>query len=1335
MSDYNTTVGVQLYDDFEKLKSDLPIIINQLNQLKQTLSHISSIKISSQGLKSISNQLGKISNFDMLNTQLENVNKTLNSLNVGNIREMKNELERLKQEYKSYLSTINKGTGNTVKSSNIYNRVKNSNFDSSGLNDIRGTKYQNITSYINNMNEGLKSVDRTAKETKKSITSMFSLGKAYWFINYTKQAFRGLGNIIQSALDFTETENYFSRAMGNMYDKAMTFQNKLTEMYGMSMNTMMNAQATYKNMISSLGGLSDNMSYRLSELVTKMTLDFSSLYNVDFDKTVQKMQSALSKQVRPIRSVSGYDITQNVLGATASDIGIKRSISDMNELEKRLLIILTLMNQMRNSGAMNDFSRTIEQPSNQLRILKEQLIEVGRWIGSVFYGTIGTVIPYVNGFVMAMKELIKTFALFVGYQIPDSSGETGTILDQLSDSTDDINSGLGTAGANTDKAIKKAKEWKNVLMSFDVADVIPTQSTTDSSGSGGSGAGGMTVDPKILDALGKYNYIFDNVHMKAQDIRDMLLEWEKIARRTITNELFKPMQYSWEKYGKSILQNMKNGFYDIRDIGIDAIDVISVKWRPFFQSASNMFFSFMDTGSLAFSTVTGIAKDAWDTGGKVFLEGVFDLITATLKLATAINDEFIKPTVRLFKNTLGVVFSKTIGAMLNLLGQMMSFLAKLVTLISRNSTVVRVLTTSFAAFFSIVKIGKITSLLNGFSSTASALDKFMIIMAGSSKTGNRFVSMIENSRMKTDLLKSSFEYGVNSISKFFMRMRDSVSMTKLYQIGVGTATASTGALGTAQTITAKATVLLQNALNFLAAHPLVAVAMAIGTAVVALGAFASAQSKAEMSIEDCSQEIQDQYNEFKNLEDAIDSAKESAEDQIAQTEAQIRVAENYISQLRKMTDDKGYVTNVDEAKRLITEINKVIPDTVRLTKEGRIEWQKTPSEINKATEAMKKQAKQQAYQEMYVELIKNQIKQEQKLKEVYEKKKELEKQQIKELNKYNSTHQNATMTLEEYKDIHTKVNDELKEQNTLYKKEKESLNKTNKEVSKLEDNMSNLNDESKKTSKNNQEVKETTDDMSDSMSNAAKEAGKSGSNAGKNYSTSMNSAIKSGYEIIKRTLGFNSSNATEMLKKYPITYSTNVQSIDGKVENAKKTNSVLGTLKNALIYSTNVQDLTSKAKKAKETAQKSIGTLGILAKVTGDFKKAGENAGSNFKKGFSKNSQMKISGGALGALGQLKFYASGGFPDVGQLFIARENGIPEMVGKMGSKNAVANNSQIENGIYRAVLQAMRDSGNSRMVGGDLHITIKNNDGTSVEKIIKDYNKLMQQTGGKGGFNV
>lgn len=55
---------------------------------------------------------------------------------------------------------------------------------------------------------------------------------------------------------------------------------------------------------------------------------------------------------------------------------------------------------------------------------------------------------------------------------------------------------------------------------------------------------------------------------------------------------------------------------------------------------------------------------------------------------------------------------------------------------------------------------------------------------------------------------------------------------------------------------------------------------------------------------------------------------------------------------------------------------------------------------------------------------------------------------------------------------------------------------------------------------------------------------------------------------------------------------------------------------------------------------------------------------------------------------KVDWYKNGGFPDAGQLFMARESG-PELVGTMGGRTAVANNNQIIEGIKQGVMDAMQ----------------------------------------------
>lgn len=75
---------------------------------------------------------------------------------------------------------------------------------------------------------------------------------------------------------------------------------------------------------------------------------------------------------------------------------------------------------------------------------------------------------------------------------------------------------------------------------------------------------------------------------------------------------------------------------------------------------------------------------------------------------------------------------------------------------------------------------------------------------------------------------------------------------------------------------------------------------------------------------------------------------------------------------------------------------------------------------------------------------------------------------------------------------------------------------------------------------------------------------------------------------------------------------------------------------------------------------------------------------------------------AVSWVGDKLGFASGGFPEVGQLFIAREAGA-ELVGSIGGRTAVANNDQIVEGIYQGVLAAMQASGSGNSGNFDVKV--------------------------------
>ena len=92
---------------------------------------------------------------------------------------------------------------------------------------------------------------------------------------------------------------------------------------------------------------------------------------------------------------------------------------------------------------------------------------------------------------------------------------------------------------------------------------------------------------------------------------------------------------------------------------------------------------------------------------------------------------------------------------------------------------------------------------------------------------------------------------------------------------------------------------------------------------------------------------------------------------------------------------------------------------------------------------------------------------------------------------------------------------------------------------------------------------------------------------------------------------------------------------------------------------------------------------------------------------------------------KVSWYAQGGFPDVGELFVAREAG-PELVGSIGGRTAVANNDQIVTAVSEGVAKAVSKvlgQGNS---SGDVVLKVGELELGRISKMaINKYNK---QTG-------
>lgn len=397
-------------------------------------------------------------------------------------------------------------------------------------NSLNTTKTNKLKTGIQSISNDIDKANQKANLFKKALNFgaiAIGLSKAY---GITK-------NVAQEYIDMIETNNLFEVVMGKVVDeygnldtvsskyyiRAMEFQDKMNEKLATNKAEMQEYQAMYYAMLTSQG-IDKDSSYLMSESLTKAGYDIASLYNLDVDKAMGKLQSGLAGQVKSLRDI-GIDVSESSLQRILNNVGIERSVEQLSYAEKEVARYIAIMQQA--GKAQGDFANTFEQPANQIKVFKNQLAELRQVAGSFITNAFGSILVYANAVIMAIKEILKFFATLFGYDL--SSGGSTNLNESVG--ADELASNLNTATGS-------AKKLKNILMGFDEINNI---TLPESGGSGSAGANANGIDDKLLKALKEWDNQMDSISGKAQQIRDKLLEW-----LGFTKDVHGNLQWSWK---------------------------------------------------------------------------------------------------------------------------------------------------------------------------------------------------------------------------------------------------------------------------------------------------------------------------------------------------------------------------------------------------------------------------------------------------------------------------------------------------------------------------------------------------------------------------------------------------------------------------------------------------------------------------------------------------------------------------------------------------------------------------------------------------------------------
>lgn len=399
-------------------------------------------------------------------------------------------------------ATIQKFSGWVMKS------WKNTNVLQSAINGLK--------SGINNFNNGMKSAKTHTESLTMAIVKVRTL---IWGLKRVMSFFSGA---IENASSLTEVQN----VVANVYDPSYieefekAAENTITtlgmsklsfEQYasryqamGKAMGITNSQMSSAEDHLKSMGieyGLATGKMGDMSVNLTRLAADMASFYDISQEDVYEKLQAIYTGQTRPLRAL-GIDLTQATLQEWAMKQGLDANVSSMTQAQKTMLRYQYVLAQ--STAAMGDFQRTQETFHNQTVILKESIKALGTIIGQGLINAIKPALKAFNIFLQSTiafaQNVLNALGKIFGWEYEITGGGIADdalagvedIADDLGDATggaDDLGDSVGGVGDALDDANDNAKKLKATILGFDELNVLNDVADTLNSGSGGSGGG------------------------------------------------------------------------------------------------------------------------------------------------------------------------------------------------------------------------------------------------------------------------------------------------------------------------------------------------------------------------------------------------------------------------------------------------------------------------------------------------------------------------------------------------------------------------------------------------------------------------------------------------------------------------------------------------------------------------------------------------------------------------------------------------------------------------------------------------------------------------------
>ena len=1257
-----------------------------------------------------------------------------------------NQAEKELAEYKARLTESENSTrsfGSTLKSaatgfSNFISKIKNA-----------GAATLNFAKNVRNMKSPLKLALGQISKLGNSVARLYfkymmlsrvagALGKVLGISSDYIEEY----NYFQKAVDKIGQENkkdYKKYGYKDAESYANSFEDRLTTLtgkmtgykigeggdlidigtasLGLDLTQVTNFEAQIMQMTNSVGMLGE-ASLKTTEGLTRLAGDVSSLTNTPLDTVMKNFSSGLTGAAMAVKKY-GIDISVAALQETALSLGVKKSVSDMTQAEKEYLRVINMIKMSKISWG--DLADTINQPANQFRMLKTNIKQCGLMLSRLFMPIIEKVLPWLNAMAMAVKDLMKYIGDLFGLNFKSIGGSSN---DDTSSSYDDVSDSADNAADSINNAADAQKKFNKQLQGFDKLNNLTTNETSkgdNDSNKGNTGDTSGVLSDALINAVEDYekrwNKAFKSMTSDADKLKEKIETLFKNAWDTgdgteigeaLATTLNKGIDWvnentsKWAKGLKkitSIMGTSLNGFVE------------KFKWKGLGKAIGNSIKAALEAETNFFKKVNwvNLGKGLSKTLNSAIKTGVLQSYFKSMasKLRAAIETAFGAITTFDFKglgNALGQGindFFKTMNKKnkqtgLNGWQELGKSLSDGIKGIADTLTTAlkkvkwEKVGQSIGDFISAIDFGKVTWSLLG-------LAKALVSAIGSALKGSFSKAPIE-----TGLLAAFALVKYTGIGKFIAG-EVSKKMAAFLAEKMGFEIAKDAGISTAIKTGLKGLIAKAGLTSLSVSVGIVGIAAATAALVAFYNYVESkADEKIKLDMSEANKALGDLNSSAKECEKAVNKTKDAlkkVEERDENAEAKGKEVENLASAYYKLSK-KVNKTKAEKAilKKMSKELSKELPGLKKNVDKETGAYKGSWKQLKKLVEKTKEYYKAKAAQKDLADIGNKLYENEKKITEATKKSKQAgavlknerinlanQTKRLNELEEKNSKRisDSVVMTNSEYKEMWKlraevpKLAQALQKQETVYKNHKKGLGALKDAQQKLNEKYNTASDYVEKYTKKVDSNTTSTNKQKDAIKGVGEETDKL---SGKKATVSINSkgvektkkdidGIKS--KKVKVTANAKKGKDFDKTKKDYDHFKTKNANIKLNVKNADKLKEVV---KNPL--------LTDIGKKS---------TIKRNVEITFKMKNNFTDNLSDFLNKISTGSKpkKKAKGGIFenGSWHNITKYASGGMPNMGQLFVAREKG-PELVSTLKGHTAVMNNDQIVASVSQGVSDAV-----------------------------------------------